>query len=63
MCEAMPWDLLGTTQQRYEDAVKDAMSEGLLKCPKCGFDQMFKKTCRQPDGRYMCPCCGRYFNL
>lgn len=63
MCEAMPWDLLGGTKEEWEAGVKDAASEGLLKCPLCNFGGMYKKTCRQPDGRYMCPCCGRYFEL
>lgn len=62
-CHSMPWDLLGGTKEEYEAGVADAVSEGLLTCPKCGFNQMFKKTCRQPDGRYMCPCCGKYFEL
>jgi len=63
MCEAMPWDLLGGTQEQYEAKVADAASEGLLTCPKCNFNGMYKKTCRQDDGRYMCPCCGNYFEL
>lgn len=63
MCETTIWEFFGQTKEQYEASLADAKSEGLLTCPNCGFNQMFKKTCRQPDGRYICPRCGRYFEL
>ncbi len=61
--EAMPWDIFGITKREYEAIESDANSEGLIICTNCGFGGMYKKTCRQPDGKFMCPCCGRYFEL
>jgi len=63
MCQATPWDLLDITQKEYEGMVNDAASEGTLTCPLCNFDGMYKKTCRISDNKYICPCCGKYFEL
>lgn len=63
LCESIPWDIFNISKKDWEDGVDDASSEGLLTCPLCNFGGMFKKTCRQTDGRYMCPCCGKYFEL
>jgi DNA-directed RNA polymerase subunit RPC12/RpoP len=61
MCKAMSWDVLKTTKEEWEAKSQDAESEGLLTCPHCGFDGMFKKTCRQSDGGYKCPLCDKHF--
>lgn len=63
LCESMPWDIFNISKKDWKDGVDDASSEGLLTCPLCNFGGMFKKTCRQKNGRYMCPCCGKYFEL
>lgn len=60
-CNGTPWELLGTTQDDWEAHCREAESEGLMSCPLCVFPAMYRRACRQPDGRYMCPRCGRYF--
>lgn len=61
MCESTPWELLDVTKEQYENSVANAASEGLMECPKCHFNQMYKKGCRQKDGKYRCPRCGNLF--
>jgi predicted RNA-binding Zn-ribbon protein involved in translation (DUF1610 family) len=60
LCHTQPWELLGVSVAAWDQQLADAKSEGEINCAHCGF-AMFKKTCRERDGRYMCPCCGKYF--
>jgi formylmethanofuran dehydrogenase subunit E len=63
LCHAKPWDVFKTTEDDWNKKLDNAKSEGVITCPKCDFGGMYKKTCRQSDGRYLCPCCSNKFEL